>query len=103
MLAQQEMKPITHVLDAAAAGAVLGWFVGALPYVAALAGLIWYCIQIWESHSVQGALARWTTRVRSRRIAKLNLKVARAHRALKLAQERLAQLEPQGDAQTPSE
>ena len=38
--------------DLAAAGAILGTVINWLPPLAALLGIIWYAIMIWESHTV---------------------------------------------------
>ncbi len=35
--------------DLAAAGSVLAALMGYLPYIAAGLGIIWYCVQFWES------------------------------------------------------
>lgn len=80
--------------DVAAAGVIMGSLLGYLPSLAAALGLVFYAIQIWESKSIQGAIARWSTRRKSRHIARLNKRVERAHRALKSAQEHLQQFEP---------
>ena len=47
-----------HVVDAVAAGGVIGTLAGYLPVAAAILAIIWYCIQIWESKTVRG----WTRR-----------------------------------------
>lgn len=59
--------------------AVVGAILGILPAAAALAGLIWYAIQIWESNTV----SRWRRTRAERRlthhraaIAKLEAKIA---------------------------
>jgi len=45
--------------------AVIGSLAGLLPAIAGLAGLIWYCVQLYESKTVQ----HWLRTRRSRRIA----------------------------------
>ena len=45
--------PATYVGDVISAGAIVGSFLGYFPIVAALAGFVWYVIQIWESRTVQ--------------------------------------------------
>lgn len=39
--------------DLVAAGAIAGTFLQALPPIAAIVGIIWYLIMIWESKTVQ--------------------------------------------------
>ncbi len=55
------------VSASAIVGAIAGW----LPALAAIVGLIWYLIQIFESATVQ----RWTAARRTRKIARLKAKV----------------------------
>lgn len=45
-------------LDVAAGAGIVGTLVGALPAVAALIGIIYYCILVYESKTVQGWLDR---------------------------------------------
>lgn len=54
--------------------AILGAFIGWLPYVAALAALIWYIIQIWESRTIQEWYIRRAVVRRARQIARLQAK-----------------------------
>lgn len=56
---------LAHGLSGAA---ILGTIVGWLPPLAAGIALIWYCIQIGESKTVRGYLARR----RARKLAKLH-------------------------------
>lgn len=51
----------------AIAGALLGW----VPTVAAIVGLVWYLIQIYESQTVQ----RWLAARRVRKLARLKARV----------------------------
>jgi hypothetical protein len=44
---------LTHLADTISAGAILGTFLGYLPPLAAFVATLWYCVQIWESHTVQ--------------------------------------------------
>ena len=53
------------------ASAIIGAIAGWLPALAALVGLIWYLIQIYESATVQ----RWAAARRARKIARLKAKV----------------------------
>lgn len=46
----QTMKAI---LDVASAGTIVASIVGWLPAVAAVMGILWYGIQIWESKTIQ--------------------------------------------------
>lgn len=43
-------------VDAVAAGSILGSIMGYLPAIAALAAIIWYGVQIYESKTVQKLL-----------------------------------------------
>lgn len=49
------MEHIKHTLDAVSIGATLAALAGWLPAVAALVSLIWTCIRIYETRTVQ----RW--------------------------------------------
>ena len=60
--------------DVVSALAILGVLLGYLPYFAALAGLVWYCIQIWESKTVQHWLENRRMVQRAKKIAKLRAK-----------------------------
>lgn len=51
--------------------AVLGTLAGYLPAIAAIAGLVWYSIQIWESRTVR----EWKVRRHERRVAALKAKL----------------------------
>lgn len=57
-----------HILSLAA---ILATFAGWLPAIAALAGLIWYLIQIWESETTRSYIDRWRTKRKIKRIARL--------------------------------
>lgn len=46
-------RVVTHTADGISAAAIVGAAMGYLPAFAALAAIIWYCVQIWESKSVQ--------------------------------------------------
>lgn len=54
--------------DVFAGGAILTSLLGYLPAIAAVIGVIWYLIQIWESKTVQDWYAR---RAAARKIAKI--------------------------------
>jgi hypothetical protein len=64
-------KALTTVIDFASAGAILTAFLGYLPPIAALAAIIWYVVQTYESKTVQRwvRLRRWK-RARKRRLEK---------------------------------
>lgn len=47
-----------HVLDFTSIGVVFGTLVQILPSVAAMASLVWSCIRIYETKTVQGWLKR---------------------------------------------
>lgn len=66
-------KNLLVLADAISAGAILASFAKLLPPIAALAGAIWYMVQIWESDTVQ----HW---VYSRRIIARRRKRTRAQR-----------------------
>lgn len=50
---------------------IIGTFLGFVPIVAALAALIWYSIQIFESDTCQKFLDKWRMRRKLRRLSKL--------------------------------
>lgn len=52
-------------------GAIAGAIVGYLPTAAAIVGLVWYLIQVYESATIQ----RWLAARRSRKIARLKARV----------------------------
>lgn len=51
-------KQASVILDTASAGTIVGYFLGWLPHFAGILAVIWYCLQIWESVTVQGWLRR---------------------------------------------
>lgn len=46
-------KAVLYTVDAISASAILATLAGFLPPLAAIAGIIWYGIQIYESKTVQ--------------------------------------------------
>lgn len=66
--------PVTIITDIVSAGAILGTILGDLPYVAALAGMIWYTIQIWESRTVQHWWRNHQMILKAKKITKLRAK-----------------------------
>ena len=79
---------VAYALDIASAGAIIGTILGVLPYIAALAGFIWYCIQIWESKTV----SRWRERIGAHFAAARIARRAKEIAALR-AREKLLQAE----------
>lgn len=66
---QLDLTHVTgHTLSLAS---IFGSFLGFIPAMAALAGFVWYMIQIYESETVQKKLERWRTLSKQRRLAKL--------------------------------
>ncbi len=61
MSSQANLSPATDIISA---GAIIGSFVHALPEWAAAIAIVWYCLEIFESRTVQ-------RRIRRRRIRKL--------------------------------
>lgn len=53
--------------DLAAASTIVGTLVGWLPYLAAGLGVVWYCVQFWESPLCK----RWLARRRLARLERL--------------------------------
>lgn len=51
--------PTRVVGDVAAGATVVGSLMGFLPVAAAIVGIIWYTIQIWETKTVQALVAKW--------------------------------------------
>lgn len=49
---------VKHLLDAVSVGAALATLVGWLPAMAAFASLVWTCIRIYETKTVQDWLGR---------------------------------------------
>lgn len=58
-------RALSYVGDAASAAGIIGAFIGALPALAGLAGLVWYLIQIWESKTVQKRVRLWRNKRRA--------------------------------------
>lgn len=60
--------------NAASVFAIIGTMAGWLPYIAAVAALVWYIIQIWESQTIQNWHNSRVAVRRVRQIAKLKAK-----------------------------
>ena len=63
--------PISKIGDTISAGAIVATFFGYLPYIAAIAGFIWYCIQIWESRTIQHWWRNFQMKRKAKKIARL--------------------------------
>lgn len=72
MTSDQHIVAAKHAADAVGAVAILGAFLGYMPALAALGALVWYCVQVWESKTVQG----WWRQRRQRRKSLERLKRA---------------------------
>lgn len=69
-MSDHKQRVLNYSADGISAVAILGAFMGYLPALAGLAGLIWYAIQIWESRTVQRHVRRYRLKaVRKRREA----------------------------------
>ena len=66
--------PTSWVADTLSAGAIVATIAGYLPFIAAVAGLLWYLIQIWESRTVQHWMRNRQMVRKAKRIAKLKAK-----------------------------
>lgn len=69
-----EQKATYWLGDLASAGAIVGVVVGWFPLIAAVAGFIWYAIQIWESRTVQHWFQNRRMVRKAKKIAKLKAK-----------------------------
>lgn len=65
MTHQAHLLPVADVISA---GAILGAFAGALPPIAAFIAIIWYCLEIYESKTIQGFIRNRAARHRLRKI-----------------------------------
>lgn len=54
----EHLDPIKHFLDALSVSAVIATLAGWLPAFAALASLVWTCLRIYETKTVQGWLKK---------------------------------------------
>jgi len=48
-----------NLIDTASLATVVGTIAGILPAIAALFTIVWTCIRIWESRTVQEFAKRW--------------------------------------------
>jgi hypothetical protein len=51
-------EPMKHTFDVLSVGTVLGTLAGMLPHIAAVVSIVWGCIRIYETKTVQGWLGR---------------------------------------------
>lgn len=49
-------RPMLPIADTISLGAILGVFAHVLPPLAAFIAIIWYCLEMYESKTVQGFL-----------------------------------------------
>lgn len=54
----QNPEPVKHIIDMASIGALVATFFGWLPHVTAMLTLVWMCIRIYETKTVQRFLNR---------------------------------------------
>lgn len=60
---------VRYTADGISGIAIVGTLLGYLPSIAALAGIIWYGVQIYESKTVQKGIRRWRLKRRVARLA----------------------------------
>lgn len=77
--ADQHVQTAKSAADILSAGAIVGVFAQLLPPIAALAAILWYAVQIYESHTVQTFLhkRRVVKRYRDRRSKRKTIHEAR--------------------------
>lgn len=68
---EHHLRILSWTADGVSAAAIVGAISGILPPLAALGGVIWYAIQIWESKTVQKHVRRLRARRRAIRLAVL--------------------------------
>lgn len=64
-------RAITYSVDAFAGASIVGALMGWMPAIAALAAVLWYVVQIYESKTVQRHVRRLRLKALRRRLAKL--------------------------------
>jgi hypothetical protein len=72
--------------DLVAATTIVASFAGLLPYIAALLGICWYCLQFWESQTRRN----WSARRRLVRLEKLEREHAKRAGELERLREALS-------------
>lgn len=61
-------------IDISMAGVIVASFFQILPAIAAVLGIAWYCIQMYESRTIQGVLHRYRMKSRAKKLMKLKAK-----------------------------
>lgn len=64
-------NPLKWFVDGVSAAAIVGALIGALPAIAALVGVVYYIIQIYESPTFQKRWGRWRVARHRRRVGRL--------------------------------
>lgn len=67
-MSTEAQRILNYTGDAVSAGAIVGAFIGFLPALAALGGILWYAIQIYESKTVQKMIRLRRMRQRLKRL-----------------------------------
>lgn len=68
---ESHSNPITWIISTAASTTIVTTLAGLLPPIAATVALVWYFIQIYESHTYRS----WTAKRRVRKIARLKARL----------------------------
>ena len=92
-MSEHSQRVISLTGDIASGVAVLGTLAGILPPLVAVAALLWYVVQIWESDTVQGWIhgpAKVARRKRAKYRARSILHTARNQAMVVAAEEHLA-------------
>lgn len=77
---------VRYTADGISGVAIVASIMGYLPGIAALAGIIWYGVQIWESKTVQKRIRVWRNRRRLKRLVVLQSKVTATKEKIQDAQ-----------------
>lgn len=59
---------MSNTVEAGSATVIIGALFDLLPKAAALLGVLWYVVQLWESqtcHNIRATLCRWFNRLRA--------------------------------------
>lgn len=70
----ENRHPLLWTIDGVSVLTVSGVFAGLLPVLAAGFTLLWVLIQIWESKTIQSAMANWRMRRKARKLRGLEAK-----------------------------
>lgn len=79
---------LKHTADTISGVAIIATLLDYLPAVAALAGIIWYAVQIWESNTVQHRVRNWKVKQRLKRRARQFIELAATDLAIDAALEK---------------